>query len=189
MPRIKGFNKYKIIGDVTVIYLKRNNGEIFETLIDTEDLDKVKALNLHWHTRYAPNTGTYYVMATKRYTDNNEKRKGKSIYLHIEIMNPEHDKTIYIDHENHDTLDNRKFNLRKSLNHENLKHRNGKNVNNNSGYRNVSWIKGEEVWRVQLQVNGINTKIKDFPKDKLEEAGKYAEEMRFKYYGEFAGNY
>ena len=32
-----------------------------------------------------------------------------------------------------------------------------------------------------------NTCLGKFPKDQLEDAGKFAEEMRKKYYGEFAG--
>jgi hypothetical protein len=41
---------------------------------------------------------------------------------------------------------------------------------------------------VQLQVNGKNTHLGRFKKDQLEEAGKFAEEMRQKYYGVFAGS-
>ena len=57
-----------------------------------------------------------------------------------------------------------------------------------NGYRNVCWIKRENMWVVQLQIDGKNKRLAKFPKDKLEEAGKFAEEMRKKYYGEeFAG--
>ena len=42
-------------------------------------------------------------------------------------------------------------------------------------------------WSVQLQVEGKNTTLKRFKKDQLKEAGEFAEEMRQKYYGEFAG--
>lgn len=70
----------------------------------------------------------------------------------------------------------------------NLKNRKGRNSNNKSGYRNVSWKKSENVWVVQLQINKKNTVLGKFPKDQLEEAGKFAEQMRQKYYGKFAGN-
>jgi len=40
---------------------------------------------------------------------------------------------------------------------------------------------------VQIQIEGVNTTLKRFKKDQLEEAGEYAEKMRVKYYGEFAG--
>ena len=69
---------------------------------------------------------------------------------------------------------------------ENLKNRKGRNSNNKSGYRNVSW--DGYKWIVQLQVNGKNTCLGRFPENELEQAGKFAEEMRQKYYGKFAGS-
>lgn len=141
-------------------------------------------MDLHWHVRYNPNTNSYYAKATRRVDDMDGENK-KSVYLHIEIVNPEHDESIYVDHRNHDTLDNRRINLRITNNADNNKHRKGKNSNNKSGYRNVCWIKTKGQWVVQLQIDGKNTRLAYF--DDVDEAGKYAEEMREKYYGEFKG--
>ena len=91
----------------------------------------------------------------------------------------------HVDHINHDPRDNRKENLRVILPNENLKNRETRNKNNHSGYRNVAW--DGSAWIVQLQVDGKGKCLGRFPKDQLEEAGKFAEEMRKKYYGEFAG--
>jgi hypothetical protein len=52
-------NKYEIRGDVTAIFLYRRNGECYETFIDTEDLEKVKSLNLSWHTWWNKDTQSY----------------------------------------------------------------------------------------------------------------------------------
>ena len=41
---------------------------------------------------------------------------------------------------------------------------------------------------MQLQGDGKNKILKTFMKDELELAAKYAEEMRNKYYGVYAGN-
>lgn len=90
-----------------------------------------------------------------------------------------------IDHINHNTLDNRKENLRMVKQDENLKHRKGKNSNNTSGYRNVSWNKYYEKYVVQLQVNGKNTIFGYF--DDVHEAGRIAKEKRKEIYGKFAG--
>ena len=92
---------------------------------------------------------------------------------------------IKVDHKNYDTLDNRKDNLRVTIQDKNLKNRSGKNSNNTSGYRNVSLRNNK--WVVQIQIDGVNTVLKRFPKDNLDDAGVFAEEMRLKYYGEFAG--
>lgn len=40
---------------------------------------------------------------------------------------------------------------------------------------------------MQLQVDGKNTCLGRFAYEDLDKAGKFAEEMRQKYYGEFAG--
>lgn len=90
----------------------------------------------------------------------------------------------YVDHrEPKKTLDNRRSNLRVTTNSKNNRNRKGMNINNKSGYRNVSWR--DNGWVVQLQINGKNTVLDKF--DDVDEAGAYAEKMRKKYYKEFAG--
>jgi len=128
-------------------------------------------------------TKSYYTKLTKYLGTINGKPKYKLIYLHRIVMNV--DKDIIIDHINHNTLNNRKINLRIIENNKNLKHRKSRNSNNTTGYRNVSWIKNEKIYRVQLQINGKNTKLGDFTD--VDEAGKFAEKMREKYYGKYKG--
>lgn len=94
-------------------------------------------------------------------------------------------KSRVVDHINHNTLDNTRKNLRVTTIKYNSRNRSGKNKNNTSGYRNVCWLKDENKWIVQLQVNGKNKVLGRF--DDVDEAGKFAEEMRQKYYGEYAG--
>ena len=60
-----------------------------------------------------------------------------------------------------------------------------RNKNNKSGYRNVCW--DGYKWVVQLSIKGKNTHLGRFDYEDLDKAGKFAEEMRQKYYGEFAG--
>jgi len=122
-------------------------------------------------------------MACERYTGEDGKRHGRSRYLHIEIMNPEHNPEIYVDHEGHNTLNNLESNLRCTKNNKNLQHRGDKNKNNKTGYRNVSEIEG--LFCVQLQ-EGKNTMLGKF--GDVHQAGIFAEEMREKYYGEYKGN-
>lgn len=93
-------------------------------------------------------------------------------------------KNEYVDHKNHNTIDNRKNNLRVTRNDKNTKNRKSKNSNNTSGYRNVSWVNNK--WIVQLQIKGKNKVLGKF--DDINKAGKFAEKMRKKYYGDFAGN-
>lgn len=115
----------------------------------------------------------------------NGKPKYETWRLHRWLLNIDKGYKIKIDHHNHNGLDNRKNNLRISKNKENTKNRSSKNSNNTSGYRNVSWDKYYEQWKVQLQVDGKNKIFGYF--DDVHEAGEYATIKRNELYGEFAG--
>lgn len=178
-PR-KGFNEYKICGDYTIIYLKQNNGNILETLIDTEDLQMLIDLDYSWHARWAENIQGYYARTTLR---KNGKINGTKP-LHRLIMNATKD--MCVDHRKpRETLDNRKRNLRVTTTDKNLKHRKGANKNNKSGYRNVTWSDSYKSWIVQLYVKGKNMVWRGFSTP--EEANEHAIKMRLKYYGKFCG--
>lgn len=99
------------------------------------------------------------------------------------IGNPDKITGILVDHINHDTLDNRKENLRAVESQANTRNRSGRNSNNVTGYRNVMYHKERKKtpYHVQLQINGKNTILGRF--SDVDEAGKFAEEMRQKYYG------
>lgn len=179
----KDFNDYEIREDITVIFLRDRSGKIYETIIDTKNLEKIRNLNLHWHTKYDKCTKKRYVEASERYENIDGKMKGRPVYLHEEIANPDHIKNICIDHKDYDPMNNLEQNLRISTIKDNVTHRENRNSNNSSGYRNVSFYKG--WYLVQLQVNGKNKILKKF-KD-VDEAGKYAEKMRKEIYGEYSG--
>ena len=156
----KGFNDYKIDGDTTTIYFTNRLDEIImEGYIDTEDLPRLIKQNLHWCAGWNEAIQDYYAFATEYRNDENGVRKQicHSLNRDLRVTDCEH----------------------------NSKHKNGKNKNNKSGFRNVS--KRNKWWVVQLQIEGKNTVLKKFPLGQLEEAGVYAEEMRQLYYGEFAG--
>jgi hypothetical protein len=165
------------------IELRRRNKENMWTIIDLEDLDYV--IKWTWYARYNRSNQKYY--ATHTVYSSEIKTTEASIGLQYYLMNKNNDPNIYIDHYNHDTLDNRKENLRVTSNDENTKHRDSKNVNNKSGYRNVAYIKGDHKhpYYVQLMVNGRNTVLGKF--SDVDEAGAYAKRMRHELYGEFAG--
>jgi hypothetical protein len=185
LKKKKGFNEYKIIGDTTIIYFTNRYDEIInEGYIDTEDLQMLIDLDYHWCADLYRGTRDYYAKYIEFYKDQNNETKKKVHCLHREIMHV-HDKYIKVDHREHNTLDNRKINLRVTNNQKNTRNRKGKNSNNKSGFRNVS--KQGKWWVVQLQIEGKNTILKKFPLDQVDEAGVYAELMRQKYYGEFAG--
>lgn len=167
---------------IAKIELQRKNEDNVFAIIDLDDLDRVINYPYTWFAQYRKELDNYYV----RCTNYNNIKNGESsvVFLHQFIMNAGGQD---VDHINNNTLDNRKCNLRIAEHEKNTKNRHGKNSNNKSGYRNVCWLKNENVWVVQICINGKNTRVKKFPPDQLDEAGAFAEEMRKKYYGEFAG--
>lgn len=173
-------NVYRTEGDITYIDMTSSKGIVRTAIIDTEDLEKVKSF-YKFFAYYAKHTDTYYVKAHTYLGMVDGKPKYKDLSLQRFVMDAQEDEII--DHYNHDTLDNRKENLRRTKTIHNTKHRNGKNKNNKSGYRNVAWIKNG--WCVQISIEGKNTLLGKF--EDVHEAGKFAKKMREKYYGEFAG--
>lgn len=175
-------NNYIIDGDTVRIQIVNRKGDRFESLIDLEDLERVKELNLSWHVKWENHVKSYYCKATRQLGYLKGKSRCESVHLHRVIMDA-NGRTQIPDHISHNTLDNRKRNLVLKHTGENSKNRKGKNSNNKSGYRNVCWINNK--WTVQIQINGKNTKLGAF--DDIHEAGKYAEKMREKYYGKNKG--
>lgn len=173
--------KYKIIDDYVEIYLSKRNGEQFTCLIDLEDLDKFINHKYRWYPNI--NHAGHYICSTIYLGMIDGKFRNKRIYLHRFLINCPHE--YHVDHFNNNTLDNRKNNLRVTENKFNIRHRKSKNTNNTSGYRNVSWNKDINKWVIQLQVDGTNKVLGTF--DNLDNAGKFAEEMRKKYYKDYAG--
>jgi hypothetical protein len=184
MGKKKGFSKYKICGNIVVIFLENNNGEtIGETVVDLKNLNNLIESDFSWHRDCYISNHAPYVTATEYYYENN-KKKIRNHSLHGFIMNAERNGK-QVDHKNHDTFNNLEENLIVTQKSNNLRNRKGRNSNNTSGYRNVSWIKN--CWRVQIQVNGKNTLFSEKFSD-IDLAGEFAERMRMEYYGSFKGN-
>jgi hypothetical protein len=174
-------NEYLIVDNYVILYLQNRAKEVFETKVSLTDLPKLEELNAKWFLSWSETAQQNYVACCKYLGTVDGKPEYKTIYLHRYLTDAP--KNVYVDHINTNTLDNRRDNLRITTNEKNNKHRKSKNTNNTSGYRNVSW--NGHKWLVQLQIDGKNVVLGKF--DDVDEAGKFAEEMRKKYYGEFAG--
>ena len=123
-------NDIIIEGDVAkIILLDKYQNIKGETLIDAEDVDKVK--NLKWYI----GSGGYCV--TKGTEDTNT-----GIDISNVIFNDYENK---YDHISHNRLDNRKVNLRVVTDHQNAMNMGKKNTNT-SGVTGVSQQKQKQVW-------------------------------------------
>ena len=115
-----------------LILLDKEGIEVARTIIDLDDIDKVK--NIKWYM----NSEGYIVNSTI----------GR---MHRFIMNCPED--MVVDHINHNKLDNRKCNLRICTIAENNKNRKKQNGNYRSQYKGVGWHKNSGKWSTIIYIN------------------------------------
>ena len=137
-------------------------------LVDDEDFERVNAFK--WCADWSYSTKSFYAR---------RKEKKKTIFMERLIMQTPNNMTC--DHINHDTLDNRKNNLRNCTRAENA--RNRRLFSNNrlrvKGIRQLG-----KSYQARVKIAGKDVFCKTFPT--LEEAvAAYAEAIK-KYHGEFA---
>lgn len=148
-------NEYKIIGDITEIYIKDK-----VVLIDTEDLDKIK--NNIWHI----NNHGYACY----------KRKS-TVMLHSVVFTKI--KGMDIDHINKNSLDNRKSNLRVVTHQENMRNMK-KSKANTSGHTGV-YLHPCGKWMPAIRHNGKSIHLGLY--SMIEDAIKARKEAEIKYWG------
>lgn len=145
------------------------------TIVDDEDFNTCNARK--WCAQWHPNTKSFYAVRNK-----SGGVRG-TVLLHRVIMAAQEGEIT--DHRNHDTLDNRRSNLRNASHSQNGANRKGVQVNNSSGYRGVTWNKEKNKWAAQLYVNKKRIFVGYF--DNLQNAVMAVMSARIKYFGEFAG--
>lgn len=148
----------------------------------------VDAANYEWLMQYkwcaawSEGTNGYYALR------NFERVNGhnRPISMHRQILGLSFGDEIEGDHENHNTLDNRRCNLRESNDFEQSYNRRRRS-DNTSGFKGVCYrddIKGPNKWRVRISVDGKRILIGYFLT--AEEAGEVYAEASKEYHKEFA---
>ncbi|PGQ16779.1 HNH endonuclease [Bacillus cereus] len=159
---MKNHFKHNADGSTTIYYTHPKTGDLFETIIDTEDFDKVNSVK---------NTWVFYKNGKKVRV---KCRIGnKHHYLYRYIMNAED--SIVVDHIDGNTLNNRKSNLRLVSQKHNL--HNQKQRGNLP--RNVNYNPLRNKYRVTFMVDGKRKSFGQY--DTVEEAEKVAIEARRKF--------
>ena len=155
-------NKYEFFDNYVVGYTAKGNKFYF----DIEDFDLV----------------SYYCWIEKDGYLIANNLNGDSVRLHRLIMGLEKYDNKKVDHMNHDTMDNRKENLRITTNQENcFNHK--PHSNNTSGYSGVGFRKELNKWRARIYVDGRCICLGNY--DNINDAIKARLEAEKKYYGEY----
>lgn len=145
-----------------------------DVTIDDEDYEKIK--NYNWGA-YKHHNGCYYVISKKRKCT---MVGWETIRIHRVIMDAP--KGMSVDHINHDTLDNRKSNLRICTNAENR--RNSISRKGLSKYKGVSFSKEMKKWQACIFPNKKAIRLGFF--DIESEAAIAYNIAAKKYFGEYA---
>lgn len=141
-------------------------------LVDDEDYEYLS----QWNWFAVRHRKTYYA---QRSQFSNGQRE--TIHMHREIMRTPDD--MLCDHKDGNGLNNQRYNPR-NCNTEGNQQNRGKNKNNTSGHKGVSWNKGAKKYRVQIKANKGRYHIGYF--DNLEDAIRAYKKAANKYHGEYA---
>ncbi|HUU89291.1 MAG TPA: AP2 domain-containing protein [Candidatus Glassbacteria bacterium] len=144
------------------------------TLVDDEDFKNLNQFK--WWADKIP-SGDFYVTRNIKI-----EKVWKKIKMHRIIMNAQ--KGQYVDHRDHNTLNNRKSNLRICTTAENGMNRQKGRGAYTSKHKGVSWQKYRKEWAAYIKVTGKTIHLGRF--DNENDAAQAYNVAALKYYGEFA---
>jgi hypothetical protein len=145
----------------------------FATVVDDEDYDRL--IKYRWFA-CMNHTGHPYACRGNR-------KQRRLVWMHRVILGIDGDKKAQPDHINHDTLDNRRSNLRictKSQNQSNRRRR----KDNSTGVHGTTFDKESGKFRARIKVNGKSIHLGRF--ETKEQAFVAYREAALRLHGEFA---
>ncbi len=164
MSRRKECNVYDLSGDFGVGFASNTGSEFY---FDLEDYERIKGY--YWNE---------HILSSGYHTLDSWSQDSKNVIRMPWIIVGK-----WYDHINHNPLDNRKANLRKVSQRENIFNR-GIQKTNNSGIIGVYWVKDRQKWRAALRKDGKIVFVKDC--DSFLSATKERLRAEMKFFGEYA---
>jgi len=150
----------------------------YVALVDDEDFERVSAY------KWSVNTVTKKDGSVITYAKRNARRDvGEKIWCMHRLILGVTDPKVEVDHEDHDGLNNQRYNLRVASGSQN-QHNARIRSDNTSGFKGVSWHKQHKKWITRIQVEGKMLHVGLFT-DLLEAACAY-DMAAIKHHGEFA---
>ena len=113
---------------------------------------------------------------------NTKEGKKRQLFMHREVLKVA--VGMFVDHINHNGLDNRKANLRPATTAQNIRNRKKHFVRSGSRYKGLYWDNRRKQWRVRICFNGTRINLGSF--DDEIEAAKAFDRGAIKYHGRFA---
>lgn len=144
-------------------------------LVDDEDFERINQYK--WYALWAPGIRSYY--ARHKLPDSNGKRE--VLLMHRVVMNARPGE--WVDHANHDTLDNRKSNLRIVSRAENQRNR-GLPKQSTTGYKGVTLRERVSRWEASIKKSGRTHYLGHYTNP--EDAARAYDAKATELFGEFA---
>lgn len=147
-------------------------------MVDDEDFERLNCYS--WSALWSPFTKSFYA----RRVVPQENGKQRAILMHRDVLGLGPSDKIWVDHRNHDTLDNQRNNLRKATSSQNTMNSTRRRGNNTSGFKGVSLRKKTGKWQAFINIDKKRVHLGFF--DTAEEAYRIRQAKAIEVYGEFA---
>lgn len=145
-------------------------------LVDDCDYDYLNQWK--WHALHQPTINGFYACRNMNLGYKNGKQKHKAIRMHRTIIESvigrELQRNEFVDHINHNPLDNRRENLRIASIRQNAQNLKRKTT---SKYPGVCWHKEKQKWIAQIQLKGNKKHLGTF-NDEIQAAKVYEQACR-----------
>ena len=145
-------------------------------LVDDEDYEALA--QFRWCVTWELGAQTRYALRKVRLPDGRQI----TVRMHRQLLNPE--VGVEVDHANHDSLDNRRANLRLATSAENHFNQSKQRRATSSVFKGVCWHKARGKWLAQIRFNGDHIHLGLFV-DEAEAARAYDSAV-VRLFGEFA---
>lgn len=150
----------------------------YVAIVDDEDYERLSEWNWHVIGR-AP---YIYAVRKRRVGEGEFWRTKRVLYMHCAVVNADGDGLIRVDHFNHNTLDNRRANLRICTHGLNLA--NQRSTTGQSRFKGVHWRKDRHRWRARIRINRKDYSLGYYCHE--EDAARAYDKAAIEAWGEFA---